>query len=158
MESMGSAEPTLGNAGLNYSQCKKDYSLVSNLSKGLHKAMIIVFVFLYLFLFHRSSLRYPEIAIGGLGVTKIGKSSVISKIGFFKPKQLCGVDPIKESGLSLLGSFADDINLPAIQESYVNEAVALVHIVQVCVDPITEKPVAGLPEVAVESLKKILVG
>nr|CAB3262529.1 uncharacterized protein LOC100180197 [Phallusia mammillata] len=104
---------------------------------------------------NRSSLRYPEIPLAGLASTKIGKSSIELNIGLFRPK-VGDKDPTFATGLSLNGSFSEDLDMTNIYANYEDNAVAVVHTTQVFVDKQTERPIP-LGKTAVKSFEKILI-
>ncbi|XP_076801139.1 uncharacterized protein LOC143445730 isoform X2 [Clavelina lepadiformis] len=91
--------------------------------------------------------------LGGVGVTKIGTSSVEYQVALFKPKVVHG--DMKGLDLGTSGRFIDTLNMDLIKETFEDDAALLMRFVVVIIDPHSKKPVIANP--IKQDLEKILI-
>ncbi|XP_076801140.1 uncharacterized protein LOC143445730 isoform X3 [Clavelina lepadiformis] len=105
--------------------------------------------------------KYPQAQVldnlgpplGGVGVTKIGTSSVEYQVALFKPKVVHG--DMKGLDLGTSGRFIDTLNMDLIKETFEDDAALLMRFVVVIIDPHSKKPVIANP--IKQDLEKILI-
>ncbi|XP_076803712.1 uncharacterized protein LOC143447473 [Clavelina lepadiformis] len=116
---------------------------------------------------YRKPLQYPQVLLGGLCISKIGKSSVHYQVAFFEPKldytKMCSDNPqndphlklgLGSRGLLLDPSTASDF-ISEMVEHYHDKASVVGKSVHVFVDSKSQKPASKLNEHLLSGLQNV---
>ena len=102
---------------------------------------------------YRSPISFPEVALAGLSVTHIGRSSVHYAVAIF-PEEAKVIDQLPSSSQHVTGGLYKEESNSA---SHSQTACAIGHCVHVFVDAATNRPVSLLDSDLRQALEKIII-
>uniref|UniRef100_H2YC91 Thioesterase domain-containing protein n=1 Tax=Ciona savignyi TaxID=51511 RepID=H2YC91_CIOSA len=113
---------------------------------------------------YKRPLQFPQILLAGVGIRRIGTSSVHYSVGFFEPKSdysaKLDVDPLTSLGIGsqgLLISPSHPEKLNDISRFYKHDAAVVGNPVHVFVESQSDKPLKQLDQYLKENLENIKI-